>query len=84
MGQIDEAVWAKAVADTIRAERGAARLSQQELAHRADIPRQTYIRYETGERQPNLVQVAQIAGGLRMPLSTFIARVADRAGGPLV
>lgn len=70
--------WAEAVAETIRAERAAARLSQAELAKRASIPRVSYIRYETGERQPNVVQVAQIADGLGMPLSSFLRRVEAR------
>lgn len=70
--------WTGAVAETIRAERAAAKLTQVELAQKAGIPRMTYIRYETGERRPNVVQVAQIAEALGMPLSTFLARVEDR------
>ena len=69
---------AQAVAETIRAERAAAQLSQAELAARAGIPRVTYIRYETGERKPNVVQVMQIAAALGMPLSLFVRRVEHR------
>lgn len=70
--------WADAVADTIRAERAAAQLTQAELAARAGIPRITYIRYESGERKPNVAQVAAIAEALGMRTSTFLARVQAR------
>ena len=72
-------VWSSAVAETLRAERAAARLSQQELARRAGMPRPTYRRYESGERAPNLAQLAQIAAALSMSLSEFAARVEGRA-----
>lgn len=70
--------WADAVAETIRAERAAAQFTQAELASRAGIPRITYIRYETGERKPNVAQVAAIAQALGMLASTFLARVQTR------
>ena len=76
---MDQDRWSAAVAETIRAERAAAQLSQAELASKAGIPRVTYIRYETGERKPNLVQVARIAEALKIPLSTFARRVEERA-----
>lgn len=71
--------WEAALAETLRAERAAAKLTQVELAAKAGIPRVTYNRYETGERRPNVVQVAQIADGLGMKLSTFLGRVEARA-----
>lgn len=74
----DQERWAQVVAETIRAERAAAQLSQAELAAKAGIPRVTYIRYETGERRPNVVQVMQIAEALGMSLSTFVRRVEHR------
>lgn len=70
--------WDQAVAETIRAERAAAKLSQAETAKRAGIPRVTYIRYETGERRPNVGQVASIASALGLPFSTFAKRVQGR------
>ena len=76
---MDQERWSAAIAETIRAERAARKLSQAELAQKAGIPRVTYIRYETGERRPNVVQVAQIAEALGMPLSTFARRIEDRA-----
>ena len=78
MEQEVAARWTAAVAETIRAERAAARLTQAELARKAGLPRVTYIRYETGERQPNILQVAQIAEGLGMSVSTFLRRVESR------
>lgn len=77
---MDQEKWLAAVADTIRAERAAAKLSQAELAARSGIPRVTFIRYETGDRRPNVVQLAQIAEGLRMPFSTLVRRMEERAG----
>lgn len=70
--------WDQAVAETIRAERAASRLSQAETAKRAGIPRVTYIRYETGERRPSVSQVAAIAAAFGLRLSSFAARVEDR------
>lgn len=69
---------AEAVAETIRAERAARKWSQAELAARAGIPRVTYIRYETGDRRPSLVQVAQIASALGLSLTAFSRRVEER------
>lgn len=78
MGQIDPGKWDDATAATIRAERAGARLSQAEVAKRAGLARVSYIRYETGERKPNIAQVAAIAQALNIPFSTFIRRIEDR------
>ena len=75
---MDQESWHAVVAETIRAERAAKRWSQAELAARAGIPRVTFIRYETGERRPNFVQLAQIAEALGMAMSTFARRVEER------
>ncbi|RRD03190.1 helix-turn-helix domain-containing protein [Arachnia propionica] len=69
---------AQAVAEAIRAERAAARLSQAEVAERANMSRITYIRYERGERQPTLGQVIQIADALEVPFAEFVHRIEDR------
>lgn len=78
MGQDIEARRAAAVAETIRAERAAKRMSQAEVAAKAGIPRVTYIRYETGERRPNMVQVIQIAEALGLSIGAFVSRVEHR------
>lgn len=75
---MDPVAWDAAVAETIRAERAAAKLSQAELARKAEIPRITYIRYETGERRPNIVQVIRISKALGISASTFMGRIEER------
>jgi len=79
MGQENELRWDAATAETIRAERAAARMSQAEIARRAGLSRVSYIRYETGERKPNLAQVASIAEALNIPFNVFARRIEDRA-----
>lgn len=71
--------WGRAVGETIRAERNARKMTQAELATAANIPRSTYLRYESGERQPNVAQLAAIADGLGMTLGRFAAEIARRA-----
>ena len=78
MGQINPERWDKAAAETIRAERAAARLSQAEVAKRAGIPRVSHIRYETGERKPNITHIAAIAQALEMPFSVFVRQIEER------
>lgn len=78
MNRVDVETAAEAIAETIRAERAATRLSQAEVARRADMTRITYIRYERGERQPSFAQVIQIADALGVPLEVFVRRVEDR------
>lgn len=69
---------AAAVAATIRAERAAARLSQNELASRAGIPRPTYLRYERGDRNIPVITAIQLAEALGMTFGEFARRVEDR------
>ncbi len=71
--------WEAAVGEAIRAERAARKMSQAEVARLSGIPRQTHIRYEVGERQPNVTQVAAIAMALGMPVSQLVAEIARRA-----
>lgn len=82
MNRVDVETAAEAIAETIRAERAATRLSQAEVARRADMTRITYIRYERGERQPSFAQVIQIADALGVPLEVFVRRVEDRLRHP--
>ena len=78
MSSVDVETAGRAVAETIRAERAAARLSQAEVAERASMSRITYIRYERGERQPTLAQTIQIADALGVPFAEFVRRIEDR------
>ena len=73
---------AAAVAATIRAERAAAQLSQNELAGRAGIPRPTYLRYERGDRNIPVVTAIQLAEALGMTFGEFARRVEDRLRHP--
>lgn len=79
MGQKQSLDWDAATAETIRAERAAAKLSQAEVVRRSGISRPSYIRYENGERKPDLAQVASIAEALSIPFTTFARRIEDRA-----
>ncbi|MGV3564210.1 MAG: helix-turn-helix domain-containing protein [Nocardioides sp.] len=72
--------WERAVGEAIRAERGAREMTQAAVAEAAGMPRQSYIRYEKGERQPNVAQLAAIARGLGMTLGALVAEVSRRAG----
>lgn len=79
MEHIEEAKWASAVAETIRAERGVSKLSQAEVARRARISRSSYRLYEEGERQPDAVQLASIAQVLGVRLSYLVSEIERRA-----
>ncbi len=78
MGHIDPDKWDAATASTIRAERAAAGISQAKLSELSGIPKVSYIRYETGERKPNVTQIAAITQALNIPFSTFMRRIEDR------
>ncbi len=78
MGHLNPEQWDAATASTIRAERAAAGLSQAKVSELSGIPRVSYIRYETGERKPNITQIAAIAQALNIPFSTFVRRIEDR------
>ena len=79
MGQNISEGWDVATAETIRAERAAAKMSQAEVARGSGLSRISYIRYETGERKPNIAQVASIAQAMNIPFITFVKRIEERA-----
>jgi transcriptional regulator with XRE-family HTH domain len=59
----------------VRAVRVHAKMSQEELARRSGLDR-TYIGgVERGERNPSLVSLHRIAGGLNMTLSALFAHL---------
>ena len=60
--------WSDAVAATIRAERAALSLTQSDVIARSGLARSTYIRIETGQRVPDVTQLARIAEALGMRL----------------
>ena len=79
MEQQERALWAQAVAASLRAERGVAGLSQAEVERLTGIARTSYRMHELGTRQPDVVQLAQIAEALRIPLSRLFAEIERRA-----
>lgn len=84
MEQREREIWAAAVAATLRAERGVAGLSQAEVERRTGIARTSYRLYELGQRQPDMVQLATLAGAFGIPLSRMIAEAQRRADAAMV
>ncbi len=68
-----------AVAATLRAERAAAGLSQVQVADRTGIARTSYRFYEQGERNPDTVQLAQIAEAFGVKFSYLVGEIERRA-----
>lgn len=79
MEQVDRDRWAAALAATLRAERGVARLSQAEVERRTGITRTSYRLYEEGKRQPDLVQLAVIAEAFGVSPLRLVREVERRA-----
>ena len=67
-----------AVSAQIRAERAAARLTQDEVAERAEMSKSTFIRLETGVRTPDVDQLDRIAGALGLTMTQIIERAESR------
>lgn len=79
MEQEATARWEAAVADTLCAERGIAKLNQVEAARRAGIARTSYRLYEQGERQPDAVQLAAIAEAFGISFAHLLGEIDRRA-----
>lgn len=79
MEQEHERRWVAAVAETLRSERGIAKLSQAEAARRAGIARTSYRLYEEGERQPDMIQLVEIAQAYGVRLSHLVGEIERRA-----
>lgn len=62
----------------IRAERSAARMSQQEMVERSGISRSQYIRLEQGTRTADIMQIGRICTALNLDMETFVHRVMQR------
>lgn len=61
---------------TLREKREAAKLSQDELAHRAGLTRNYVSLLERGHRNPTLNAMAALAAALKAPLVDLITDVA--------
>ena len=79
MEQEEQRRWAKAVAATLRAERGVAGLSQAEVERLTGISRSSYRLYEEAKRQPDMVQLARIAEVFKVPFVHLVAEIDRRA-----
>lgn len=63
--------------DVVRGRREAAGLSQEALAHRANLHR-TYISLlERGRRMPSIQVVQQLAGGLETTMTSLIQELEE-------
>lgn len=79
MEQRERKKWEQAVARSLRAMRGEAGLSQAEVERRTKIARTSYRMYETGERQPTVVQLAEIAEALGISFSQLMSEINRRS-----
>lgn len=70
--------FAQAVSAQIRAERAAARLTQEEVAERAEMSKSTFIRLETGERKPDVDQLDRLARAFGVTMTQIIERAESR------
>lgn len=67
-----------AVAATLRAERAARRLTQEQVASRAGISPRTLIRFEQDQRTINLAQMVAICDALGVDFTYFLDLVKSR------
>jgi transcriptional regulator with XRE-family HTH domain len=69
------------VADEIRRERSGQRKTQAEVYEAAGMPRTTYIRYETGERDIPLPALVAIANALGTTAAEIFRHAEERNAG---
>lgn len=68
----------QAVAATLRAERAAVQMTQQELARRSGLGYQTVMRLEKGERSPNVAQLSALCSVLGLTMAELVERAEQR------
>lgn len=68
----------KAFASELKARRGKLKISQEELAHRAEISRTFLAKIETAVNQPTLTAIFKIAQGLGAEPEELVADVVRR------
>lgn len=61
-----------AFGDNVRAARTAAGLTQEALGHRSGLHPTEINRMERGRRNPGIITVARLAGGLGLPASDLL------------
>ena len=79
MEQFERQQWAEAVAATLRAERAVAGLDQAAIARLTGIARSSYRFYEQAARNPDVVQLAQIAEALGITFPYLMSEIDRRA-----
>lgn len=68
-----------AMAAEIKKRRGALEISQEELAHRADLNRSFIGKIELGQTQPSLAVVFHLADALEVDVADLVRAIAVRA-----
>jgi transcriptional regulator with XRE-family HTH domain len=72
MRKAGEAELLKAAAAEIKARRALLGMSQEELAHRANLHRTFVGRIETGRTQLSMTGLFRVAAALHVPISEFM------------
>lgn len=78
MRSVEDSLVVKAVAAEIKARRTALKISQEELADRADVHRSFIARLELAQTQPSLVVLFRLGQGLESEVSDLVASIAQR------
>ncbi len=73
----DEQVLRAAAAE-IKARRGRIEISQEELAHRADVHRSFIARVEVAQTQPSLAVLVRIADALEIDAAELVRAIVER------
>lgn len=68
----------RAAAAEIKSRRAVLKISQEELAHRADLHRSFIARLEVAETQPSLAVLFRLAEALEVELSELVAAMVLR------
>jgi predicted transcriptional regulator len=68
----------RAAAAEIKARRASLKISQEELAHRADVHRSFVARLEVAETQPSLANLFRLAEALEAEVVDLVAAIAVR------
>jgi transcriptional regulator with XRE-family HTH domain len=74
---------ALAFGQAVQARRKALRLTQERLAQRVGVDRQSINRWENGAHSPSLHQLLRLSDGLGVPLSQLLAAAEAYAAGQL-
>ena len=79
MRKAQDARVIKAAAVEIKARRGRLDISQEELAHRADVHRSFVAKLEVGKSQPSLAVLVRIADALEVDAAELVGSVVKRS-----